>query len=90
MNSTKLSSKGQVVVPSAIRHARQWAAGTEFAVLETPEGVLLKPLAVASPFAPTQLADVFGSARYAGPRKSLQDMDTAVMAEASKQRRQGK
>lgn len=90
MKTAKLSSKGQVVLPSVIRHSRQWPPGTEFAVLETPEGVLLKPLAAASPFAPTQLADVFRSARYAGPRKSLQDMDAAVMSEAAKQRRQEK
>nr|MBA2549451.1 AbrB/MazE/SpoVT family DNA-binding domain-containing protein [Burkholderiaceae bacterium] len=43
MESTKLSSKGQVILPAAIRTARRWTPGTEFAVLETADGVLLKP-----------------------------------------------
>jgi AbrB family looped-hinge helix DNA binding protein len=90
MNTTKLSSKGQIVLPSVIRGARQWPAGTEFAVIDTPEGVLLKPLAPAPRFAPTRLADIVGMAGYVGPRLSLADMDAAVAAEASRQRRRTK
>lgn len=90
MHTTKLSSKGQIVLPSAIRGARQWAAGTEFAVIDTPEGVLLKPLTPAPRFAPTRLADVVGMAGYVGPRLSLADMDSAVAAEAASHRRRAK
>jgi hypothetical protein len=75
------------VLPSAIRGARRWPAGTEFAVIDTPEGILLKQLAPAPRFVPTRLADVVGSAGYVGPRLSLADMDAAVAAEASRQRR---
>ncbi|MGE0873732.1 MAG: AbrB/MazE/SpoVT family DNA-binding domain-containing protein [Burkholderiales bacterium] len=84
METTKLSSKGQVVLPSAIRTARNWQAGAEFAVEETPEGVLLRPL---KPFAPTSVAEVFGSAGYRGKPLSLAQMDAAVAAEARKRRR---
>jgi AbrB family looped-hinge helix DNA binding protein len=84
MDSTRLSSKGQVVLPSALRHARRWSAGTEFAVIETDEGVLLKPIASANPFAASRMADVFGSAGYAGPAVSLEAMDAAVRAEAAR------
>lgn len=82
MTTTRLSSKGQVVLPSATRASRKWRAGTEFQVVETPEGVLLKPIA----FAPSRIEDVFGIADYRGPRRSLAEMDEAVRAEASRRR----
>jgi len=84
MATTKLSSKGQVVLPSSIRTARHWRAGAEFAVEDTPEGVLLRPL---KPFPPTRVDEVFGSAGYRGPALSLAQMDAAIAAEAKKRRR---
>jgi AbrB family looped-hinge helix DNA binding protein len=84
METTRLSSKGQVVLPSSIRTARKLQAGTEFAVENTPEGVLLRPL---KPFAATRVEDVFGSAGYRGRALSLAQMDAAVAAEAKKRRR---
>ncbi|MEK6243113.1 MAG: AbrB/MazE/SpoVT family DNA-binding domain-containing protein [Pseudomonadota bacterium] len=84
MATTKLSSKGQVVLPSSIRTARNWRAGAEFAVEDTPEGVLLRPL---KPFPPTHVDEVFGSAGYRGPALSLAQMDAAITAEAKKRRR---
>lgn len=83
MDTTKLSSKGQIVLPSAIRSARNWKPGIELAVENRPEGVLLRPL---KPFAPTRLAEVIGSAAYRGPRRSLKDMENAVLREARKRR----
>ncbi len=84
MKSTRLSSKGQLVLPSALRRLRRWSAGTEFVITETDEGVLLKPVAAASPFAPSRLKDVFGGAGYTGPAVSVQAMDAAVQAEAAR------
>lgn len=84
METTRLSSKGQVVLPSAIRAARKWEAGLELSVEETPEGVLLRPL---KPFAPTRVEDVFGSAGYTGRSMSLDDMQAAITAEAMKRGR---
>ena len=81
METTRLSSKGQVVLPSSIRAARNWQAGLEFSVEDTPEGVLLRPL---KPFALTHIEDVFGSAGYAGPSKSVDEMHAAVAAESKK------
>ena len=52
MDTTRLSSKGQVVLPSSVRSARRWKAGLELAVENRPEGVLLRPL---KPFPQTQL-----------------------------------
>ena len=75
MDTTKLSSKGQVVLPSSIRSARNWKPGVEFSVHDTPEGVLLKPL---KPFPQTRIEDVFGAASYKGPAKSIEEMDAGI------------
>ena len=40
---TKDSTKGQVILPKAIRRLRNWDAGTRLVVEDTPDGVLLKP-----------------------------------------------
>ena len=52
METTKLSSKGQVVLPKSVRDAQSLSLpGTEFAVEEVSEGILLRPL---RPFASTR------------------------------------
>ncbi|MGQ0510462.1 MAG: AbrB/MazE/SpoVT family DNA-binding domain-containing protein [Betaproteobacteria bacterium] len=84
MDTTRLSSKGQVVLPSAIRAARNLQPGAEFTVEDTPDGVLLRPL---KPFPPTRVDEVFGSAGYRGQALSLAQMDAAVADEAKKRRR---
>ena len=75
METTKLSSKGQVVLPLSVRRSRKWEAGMQLTVEETPEGVLLRP---AKPFPPTKFEDVFGCLRYKGKPKTLEEMDTAI------------
>jgi AbrB family looped-hinge helix DNA binding protein len=37
---TKVSTKGQVILPKAIRDRRGWTAGAELLVEDRPEGVL--------------------------------------------------
>jgi AbrB family looped-hinge helix DNA binding protein len=77
--TTTVSTKGQVVLPKAIRVRRQWDAGTRLLVENTEDGVLLKAAPV---FAPTRGEEVFASLAYHGAPKSLADMDRAVAAEA--------
>ena len=79
MATTRISTKGQVVLPKAIRERRRWGAGTRLIVEETRDGVLLKPAPV---FAPTRPEQVFGSLPHAGPPKSLAEMDAGILAEA--------
>ena len=77
METTRLSSKGQVVLPRAVRSAKAWRPGQELVVEVTAEGVLLKPL---KPFAPTRLEDVVGCVGYTGPRRSIEEMDEGLAA----------
>ena len=78
MEKTRLSSKGQVILPAAIRAARKWEVGTEFAVEETDEGVLLRPL---KPFPVSTLEDVIGCFHYTGKVHTIEEMDEAIAQE---------
>lgn len=40
---TKVSGKGQVVVPKAMRDLKGWPAGTDLEVVDAGDGVLLRP-----------------------------------------------
>ena len=82
VTTTRLSSKGQVVLPSATRAKHNWKPGMKFEVVEVPEGVLLKPVL----FRPTTIEEAFGAASYRGPALSLADMDAAVRKEAARRR----
>jgi AbrB family looped-hinge helix DNA binding protein len=77
--TTIVSTKGQVILPKAIRQRRDWQAGTRLIVEETPEGVLLRP---APAFTRTEPKDVFGMLPFSGKPITLEEMDEAVLAEA--------
>ena len=79
--TTTVSTKGQIILPKAIRRALRWEAGTRLTVENTPEGVLLKPEPV---FAETRLEEVFGCLAYQGTPKTLEEMDAGVLAEAKR------
>ena len=69
--TTRLSSKGQVVLPAALRRRRGWEAGTVLQVEETPDGVLLK---AAPLFPPTEPDDVFGTRPWPSTAQTAEDM----------------
>ncbi len=75
--TTTLSTKGQAILPTAIRRRHNWDAGTKLIVEETADGVLLR---AAPLFPPTTVDEVFGSAKYTGPTITLEEMDAAVDA----------
>jgi len=77
--TTTLSTKGQVILPKAIRDQRHWSSGTRLLVENTEDGVLLR---AAPLFPPTKPEDVFGSLRYSGKSKTLEEMDAGITAEA--------
>lgn len=82
METTKLSTKGQLILPKSIRDKHQWQAGAEFIVEETPDGILLRQ---ARPFPPTRLEDVIGSLKYHGKAKTVEEMERGI-AEAVRKR----
>jgi AbrB family looped-hinge helix DNA binding protein len=85
MQLTSLSSKGQVIIPKAMREARHWQAGTRLEVTDTAEGVLLKPVQAQNKAAlPQGLAAIRSRIAYTGPTRSIQEMNQAVLKEAQR------
>jgi AbrB family looped-hinge helix DNA binding protein len=62
MMHTTLSSKGQVIIPKAMRDNQHWGAGTVFLITDSPEGLHLRAQPL---FTPTQHQAVAGSLRSA-------------------------
>ena len=79
--TTIVSTKGQVILPKAIRQQRHWETGTRLIVEDTAEGVLLR---AAPLFAPTRIEDVYGCLPDSGPPKTLEDMEAGIAAEVKR------
>ena len=73
--STILSSKGQVIIPKSLRAAHRWETGLMFEVIDTEEGLLLKPAAC---FAPKSLDDVAGMLKDKVQPKSDEEIQEAL------------
>jgi len=75
MEITKLSSKGQVIIPKPVRTAHDWKIGQELVVIEMGDGILLRPR---TPFNTTNIRDVASCLKYSGKAKSLDEMEDAI------------
>lgn len=75
MATTVLSSKGQIIIPKPVRDARRWKPGQRLEVIDSGEGILLRP---AKPFPETNLADVAACLRYKGKARTLTEMEEAI------------
>jgi AbrB family looped-hinge helix DNA binding protein len=86
-STTTLSTKGQVILPAAIRRRHNWRPGTRLAVEETADGVLLRP---APAFPPTTTEEVFGCLRHEGEPKTLEEMRDGIAAEVRRRYARGR
>jgi AbrB family looped-hinge helix DNA binding protein len=82
METTKLSSKGQVIIPKAVRKTHHWEAGLELVVIDTGDGILLKPKV---PFPATSLNHVSGMLRDSVTPKTDAEIEAAIKQGARKQ-----
>lgn len=87
MHTTRLSTKGQIVLPKTIRVARAWAPGTEFTVEETGDGILLRP---AGHFPDADLAEVAGCLRSKRKAKTPAQMRAAIGREVVRRHDRGR
>lgn len=87
MDSTRLSSKGQVIIPKHVRAAHKWRPGQELVVIDMEDGVLLRPK---SPFRATEIGEVASSLEYSGEAKSLDDMEAAIKKGVSERENGGR
>ncbi len=82
METTRLSSKGQIIIPQSIRDTHHWLPGLNFKVVELNGGILLQPIKT---FESSQVKEVLGCTNYKGKRKTLKNMDEAI-AKGTKRR----
>jgi len=75
MEITRLSTKGQIILPKNIRVSRAWGPGTEFTLEETSDGVLLRPTAR---FPNTGLEEVASCLRSKRKSKTAAQMRAAI------------
>ena len=87
METTRLSSKGQIILPKAVRDLHHWAPGTEYSVEDSGDGVLLRPI---RPGRPTRLDDLVGCLAVQGAARTLAEMDAAIDAELQDRRGRGR
>jgi AbrB family looped-hinge helix DNA binding protein len=80
---TRVSSKGQVIIPKGVRERHGWSAGVELEVDDQGDSVVLRR---AGQFRPTKVEDVYGCLKHDGPPISVAAMDEAVQREARKHR----
>ena len=79
MPTAQFSSKGQIVIPKAIRDRHAFGDGQLVEVIETPAGVLLRlPIAKATETAEAVIARFRARNTYQGPPVSLDEMRTAA------------
>jgi len=83
METVKLSSKGQFILPKAIRDRHHWEAGTEFVIIDRGAELVFKPMKA---FPLTELEPPDTPSIYRGNPLSLEDMERAVLTEAGKHR----
>ena len=87
MDTTRLSTKGQIILPKDLRDARAWTPGTEFVVEETAEGVLLRP---AGRFPHADLDQVAGCLHATGKAKTPAQMRDAFRREVMRRHDRGR
>lgn len=86
METTKLSSKGQVIIPKALRSIHHWEPGLELMVIDTGDGLLLKPKA---PFVSAELGEIFGMFKGRVSPKTDAEIEAALLEDIRRKWRAG-
>lgn len=80
---TKLSTKGQLILPKPIRDRHGWCSGVRLLVEDRGDCVVLR---TADTIPETTLDELVGCTGYAGPRRSLEEMEAAIARGARESR----
>jgi AbrB family looped-hinge helix DNA binding protein len=81
MAKTRLSSKGQVIIPKPVRDRHGWRPGIELDIEDQGDAIVLRR---ARPFPPTTVEEVYGCLKYDGRPVRIEEMDEAVAREAER------
>lgn len=73
--TSRLSTKGQLIIPKEIRERLGWQPGTHLEIEDRGDRVVIRrPRTVPE----TSVEDLFGCTGYEGPRRSLEEMKAAI------------
>ena len=75
MAKTRFSSKGQVIIPKAVRDRQGWQPGVELEVEDRGDLVVLRR---PKPFPPATIEEAYGYLKYEGRPATIKEMDAAV------------
>jgi AbrB family looped-hinge helix DNA binding protein len=73
--TTRLSTKGQLIIPKEIRERHGWGPGVELAIEDRGDSILLRR---AADVPETTLEDLLGCTGYQGPVHSLGEMEAGI------------
>lgn len=73
--TTRLSTKGQLIIPKEIRDLMGWTPGIELEVEEHGDHVTVRTV---KSLPRTTLKDILGCMRYRGPAKTLEEMEAGI------------
>mgnify|MGYP006312394343 CR=1 FL=1 len=82
--TTKMSSKGQVIIPEAIRKKMNLKPGDQFVVVGAGDSVILKSI---TPPSMDQFVELLDEARTKARRAGLKHSDIAEAVEAVRRRK---
>ena len=76
---TRVSAKGQVVIPKDIRTRHQMSPGRVLDVIETPEGVLLRPTGKKQGLTVEEVLErIRQTVHYDGPPVTIEEMNETI------------
>lgn len=81
--TTRLSTKGQLIIPKEIRDRHGWDAGAELEIEDRGDHVVVRRV---ESLPETTLEDLIGCTGYQGPSHTLEEMDEAIVELARESR----
>jgi len=81
--TTRLSTKGQLIIPKEIRERHGWGAGIELEIEDRGDALLLRRVTYVPE---TTLEELLGCTGYQGPAHSLEEMEAGVAKGARRKR----
>jgi len=72
---TRLSTKGQLIIPKAVRDRHDWSPGVELDLEDRGDSLVIR---LAKPRPETTLEDLVGCTGYRGPARSLEEMEAGI------------
>jgi AbrB family looped-hinge helix DNA binding protein len=85
--TTTLSSKGQMVLPKALRDRKQWKPGAQLLLEDVPGGVMVKLVEAKKKYT---VDDLIGILKYDGSPLSQEEIDRRIDESIAEEVREGR